>query len=236
MKDNAILAANTPVMDRLRRDYPSELIHTDGGFVGLPDGQMGNSEVGHMNLGAGRIVYQDFTRITKAVRENALKDNAVLTAPIDAAIDAGRAVHLIGLLSPGGVHSHEDHILAMASLAAERGARRIFIHAILDGRDTAPKSAEASIARADEHLAGLGLEEGRVATLVGRYFALDRDNRWDRVEQAYRLIAEGKGAHEAATGVEGLAAAYERDETDEFVTATRIGDAVAMQDGDAASS
>ncbi|WP_158772387.1 2,3-bisphosphoglycerate-independent phosphoglycerate mutase [Cobetia sp. L2A1] len=234
VKDNAILAANTPVMDRLRRDYPSELIHTDGSFVGLPDGQMGNSEVGHMNLGAGRIVYQDFTRITKAVRENALKDNAVLTAPIDAAIEAGHAVHLIGLLSPGGVHAHEDHILAMADMAAERGARRIYIHAITDGRDTAPKSAEASIARADEHLAGLGLEDGRVATLIGRYFALDRDNRWDRVEQAYRLIAEGQGQHEATTGVEGLAAAYERDETDEFVTATRIGDSVAMQDGDAA--
>ncbi|WP_404325641.1 2,3-bisphosphoglycerate-independent phosphoglycerate mutase [Cobetia sp. UIB-001] len=233
-KDNAILAADTPVMDRLRREYPSELIHTDGGFVGLPDGQMGNSEVGHMNLGAGRIVYQDFTRITKAVRENALKDNDILTAPIDAAVKAGRAVHLIGLLSPGGVHSHEDHTLAMADLAAERGAKRIYIHAITDGRDTAPKSAEASIARADEHLAGLGLEDGRVATLVGRYFALDRDNRWDRVEQAYRLIANGEAEHEAATGVAGLAAAYERDETDEFVTATRIGDSVAMQEGDAA--
>ncbi|MDI6004523.1 2,3-bisphosphoglycerate-independent phosphoglycerate mutase [Cobetia marina] len=233
-KDNAILAANTPVMDRLRQQYPSDLIHTDGGHVGLPDGQMGNSEVGHMNLGAGRIVYQDFTRITKAVRENALKDNTVLTAPLDAAIAAGRAVHLIGLLSPGGVHSHEDHILAMADLAAERGAKRIYLHAILDGRDTAPKSAEASIARADEHLAGLGLEEGRVATLVGRYFAMDRDNRWDRVEQAYRVIAEGQGLHKAASGVEGLAAAYERDETDEFVSATRIGDAVPMQEGDAA--
>ncbi|QFU00048.1 2,3-bisphosphoglycerate-independent phosphoglycerate mutase [Halomonas sp. THAF5a] len=236
--DNAVLAARTPVMDRLWQEQPHSLIHTDGRYVGLPDGQMGNSEVGHMNLGAGRIVYQDFTRITKAVEEGELDAIAALTAPIDAAVAAGRAVHLLGLLSPGGVHSHEDHILAMAELAARRGARQIYLHAFLDGRDTAPKSAMASIERANARLAELvGAEHGFVASIIGRYFAMDRDNRWDRVEQAYRLITEGVGEVTAETAERGLEQAYARGETDEFVTATSLrpaGAPVAMADGDAA--
>ncbi|MFC3283840.1 2,3-bisphosphoglycerate-independent phosphoglycerate mutase [Litchfieldella rifensis] len=235
---NAIAAANTPVMDRLTRDFPSSLIHTDGKYVGLPDGQMGNSEVGHMNLGAGRIVYQDFTRITKAIEDGELANNVVLTAPIDAAVEAGKAVHLLGLLSPGGVHSHEDHILAMAELAATRGAKRIYLHAFLDGRDTAPKSARASIERVNARLAELvGENNGFVASLIGRYFAMDRDNRWDRVEKAYRLLTQGEGKHVVERAEAGLAAAYERDETDEFVAATSVrpaGRAVTMEDGDAA--
>ncbi|MEQ6889672.1 2,3-bisphosphoglycerate-independent phosphoglycerate mutase [Halomonas sp. CS7] len=235
--DNAVLAARTPVMDRLWQEQPHSLIHTDGRYVGLPDGQMGNSEVGHMNLGAGRVVYQDFTRITKAVEEGALANVEALTAPIDAAVAAGRAVHLLGLLSPGGVHSHEDHILAMAELAAHRGARHIYVHAFLDGRDTAPKSAMASIERANARLAALvGAEQGFVASIIGRYFAMDRDNRWDRVEQAYRLITEGAGEFTAQTAEQGLEQAYARGETDEFVTATSIrpaGAPVAMADGDA---
>nr|WP_297457731.1 2,3-bisphosphoglycerate-independent phosphoglycerate mutase [uncultured Halomonas sp.] len=235
---NAIHAARTPVMDRLKRRYPSGLIHTDGQYVGLPEGQMGNSEVGHMNLGAGRIVYQDFTRITKAIDAGELGEIAALTAPLDTAIAAGKAVHLLGLLSPGGVHSHEDHILAMIELAASRGAQRIYVHAFLDGRDTAPKSALASLERVDAKLAELiGKDNGFVASMIGRYFAMDRDNRWDRVEKAYRVITQGTGEHIAERASAGLTAAYERDETDEFVAATSIrphGKAIAMADGDAA--
>ena len=235
---NAVYSARTPVMDALKQRYPSALLHTDGKYVGLPDGQMGNSEVGHMNLGAGRIVYQDFTRITKAIEDNELASNPVLTAPIDAAVAAGRAVHLLGLLSPGGVHSHEDHILAVAALAAERGAKHVYLHAFLDGRDTAPKSARASLERANARLAELfGADNAYVASIVGRYYAMDRDNRWDRVEQAYRVIVEGEGSQVATSAEAGLDAAYERGETDEFVAATSIrphGEPVRMADGDAA--
>ncbi|MFY0991670.1 2,3-bisphosphoglycerate-independent phosphoglycerate mutase [Halomonas sp. C05BenzN] len=236
--NNAVLAARTPVMDRLQQAHPATLIHTDGRYVGLPDGQMGNSEVGHMNLGAGRIVYQDFTRITKAIEDGELDAITALTAPIDAAVAADRAVHLLGLLSPGGVHSHEDHFLAMAELAARRGAQRIVVHGFLDGRDMPPKSALASIERVNARLAELvGAENGFVASIIGRYYAMDRDNRWDRVEKAYRLITEGEGEYEAPSAEAGLRAAYERGETDEFVTATSIrpnGKPVAMVDGDAA--
>ncbi|TFH87597.1 2,3-bisphosphoglycerate-independent phosphoglycerate mutase [Billgrantia azerbaijanica] len=237
-ESNAVAAARTPNMDRLWQERPHALIHTDGRYVGLPDGQMGNSEVGHMNLGAGRIVYQDFTRITKAIDEGELERNPVLTAPIDAAVAKGGAVHLLGLLSPGGVHSHEDHILAMAELAARRGATRVYVHAFLDGRDTPPRSAQASIERVNARLAALvGEGNGRVASLIGRYFAMDRDNRWDRVEKAYRLLTEGEGEVTAASAEAGLAAAYERGENDEFVSATAIqgadGPAV-IADGDAA--
>ncbi|MDR5868630.1 2,3-bisphosphoglycerate-independent phosphoglycerate mutase [Halomonas koreensis] len=236
--DNAIQAARTPVMDRLWETRPHALVHTDGRYVGLPDGQMGNSEVGHMNLGAGRVVYQDFTRITKAVEDGELARNATLTAPLDAAAGAGRAVHLLGLLSPGGVHSHEDHLLAMAELAASRGATRIYVHAFLDGRDTPPQSARASLERTNARLAELvGAENGYVASLIGRYYAMDRDNRWDRVEQAYRLIVEGVAEHSARSAEAGLDAAYARGETDEFVAATAVLDdqgPVRMADGDAA--
>ncbi len=235
---NAVLAANTPVMDRLHREHPATLIHTDGRHVGLPDGQMGNSEVGHMNLGAGRVVYQDFTRITKAIEDGDLDTIAALTAPIDAAVAAGRAVHLMGLLSPGGVHSHEDHFIAMAELAARRGAQRIYFHGFLDGRDMPPKSALASIERANERLSELvGADNGFVASIIGRYYAMDRDNRWDRVEKAYRLLTEGVGEVEAVSAEEGLRAAYDRGETDEFVAATTIrpaGVPVVIEEGDAA--
>ena len=234
---NAVAAADTPHMDRLWKERPHTLIHTDGRHVGLPDGQMGNSEVGHMNLGAGRIVYQDFTRITKAIEDGEIDHNVVLTAPIDAAVSAGKAVHLLGLLSPGGVHSHEDHLLAIAEMAARRGATRIYLHGFLDGRDTAPKSAQASIERANAKLAELvGKDNGYVASIIGRYFAMDRDNRWERVEKAYRLITEGHGEQQAESAEAGLAAAYERGETDEFVAATSVrpnGEAVTVNDGDA---
>jgi 2,3-bisphosphoglycerate-independent phosphoglycerate mutase len=228
---NAIHAANTPVYDRLRASYPHGLISGSGMDVGLPDGQMGNSEVGHMNLGAGRVVYQDFTRVTKAIRDGEFFDNAAINQAVDKAVGAGKAVHILGLLSDGGVHSHQDHLVAMAELAVRRGAEKIYLHAFLDGRDTPPKSAQGSIELLDAAFARLG--KGRIASLIGRYFAMDRDNRWDRVEQAYQLIVEGNAQFSAASAVEGLNAAYARGESDEFVKATGIGAPVRVEDGDA---
>ena len=228
---NAIHAAQTPVYDRLRATQPHTLVSGSGMDVGLPDGQMGNSEVGHMNLGAGRVVYQDFTRVTKSIRDGEFFDNPTLCAAVDKAVAAGRAVHILGLLSDGGVHSHQDHLVAMAELAARRGAQHIYLHAFLDGRDTPPKSAQPSIKLLDAAFERLG--KGRIASLIGRYFAMDRDNRWDRVEQAWKLIVDGQGEFSAATASEGLAAAYERGESDEFVRATTIGAAAPVADGDA---
>lgn len=219
-ESNAILAAHTPILDRLRQVCPHTLVSSSGSDVGLPDGQMGNSEVGHMNLGAGRVVYQDLTRIDKAVKEGEFANNPVLTDAVDRAIAGNKTVHIMGLLSPGGVHSHEDQIFAMIDLAARRGARMVYLHAFLDGRDTPPRSAEASLARADDQLKRLGV--GRVASLIGRYYAMDRDNRWDRVRCAYDLLTAGKAVHTADTAVAGLHAAYERDENDEFVQATAV--------------
>ncbi len=235
---NAVAAARTPNMDRLWQAHPHALLHTDGKYVGLPEGQMGNSEVGHMNLGAGRVVYQELTRISKAIEDGDLDIIPALTDAIDAAVAAGKAVHLLGLLSPGGVHSHEDHILAMAELAARRGAQRIYVHGFLDGRDMPPRSALASIERTNARLSELvGADNGFVASIIGRYFAMDRDNRWDRVEKAYRLLTEGVGDFDATSAEEGLRAAYERGENDEFVAATAIlaeAGPVAIADGDAA--
>ncbi|MDZ7868107.1 MAG: 2,3-bisphosphoglycerate-independent phosphoglycerate mutase [Rheinheimera sp.] len=233
--DNAIAQANTPVMDRLWRDCPHSLISGSGLDVGLPDGQMGNSEVGHVNLGSGRVVYQELTRITKAISDGDFFENPVLTGAVQQAVQAGKAVHLMGLLSPGGVHSHEDHLLAMIELAARQGAEKIYLHAFLDGRDTPPRSAEASLLRVQQRCRELG--KGQIASVIGRYFAMDRDKRWDRVEQAYDLIVDGVAAYTATDAVSALQAAYERGENDEFVKATAIvGDAgqpVQLQDGDA---
>ncbi|QCF26847.1 2,3-bisphosphoglycerate-independent phosphoglycerate mutase [Hydrocarboniclastica marina] len=234
-EDNAISNAQTPFWDSLWATRPKTLIHTSGMAVGLPEGQMGNSEVGHMNLGAGRIVYQSFTRITKAIQDGEFQKNAALTNAIDKAVANDKAVHLLGLVSPGGVHSHEDHLHAAAELAASRGARQVFVHAFLDGRDTPPRSAKNSLDRLDAKLRDLGV--GRISTIIGRYFAMDRDNRWDRVEKAYKLLTGGEAAFTADSATEGLKQAYERGEDDEFVQATRIQhadhDAGAIRDGDA---
>ncbi|TMP81938.1 2,3-bisphosphoglycerate-independent phosphoglycerate mutase [Pseudoalteromonas phenolica] len=219
-ESNAILAANTPVLDNLWATRPRTLISGSGLDVGLPDGQMGNSEVGHVNLGAGRIVYQDFTRITKAIDDGEFEHNPVLVDNIDKAVNAGKAVHLMGLLSPGGVHSHEDHIIAAIKLAAKRGANAVYFHAFLDGRDTPPRSAQASIEKIEALFAELNC--GRLASIVGRYYAMDRDNRWERVESAYNLMVCAEGQHTYNTGVEALLAAYDRDENDEFVAASLI--------------
>lgn len=229
-RDNAIYHANSPFWDSLWATAPKTLISGSGLDVGLPDGQMGNSEVGHMSLGSGRIVFQSITRIDSEIDSGAFFENAAYCKAIDAAKDAGKAVHILGLLSPGGVHSHESHIHAAVKMAAARGASKVYVHAILDGRDTPPRSAEASLAALEALLADEGC--GRVASVVGRYFAMDRDNRWDRVEKAYRLMTAGEAEYSAANAVEALQQAYERDENDEFVGATRIGDSVAIEDGD----
>lgn len=234
-QDNAILNAKTPVMDSLWKTCPHTLIAASGLDVGLPDGQMGNSEVGHVNLGAGRIVYQDLTRLDKEIKDGDFFVNPTLVSAVDNAVKAGKAVHIMGLLSAGGVHSHEDHIMAMVDLAAKRGAKAIYLHAFLDGRDTPPRSAESSLKTFSDKFAQLG--HGRIASVIGRYFAMDRDNRWDRVQLAYDLLTQAKGEFTAATAVEGLQAAYARDENDEFVKPTVIraaGEAdAAMNDGDA---
>ena len=234
-QDNAILNAKRPVMDRLWKEYPHTLISASGLDVGLPDGQMGNSEVGHVNLGAGRIVYQDLTRLDKEIKDGDFFANEVLVGAVDKAVSLGKAVHIMGLMSPGGVHSHEEHILAMVELAAKRGAEAIYLHAFLDGRDTPPRSAESTLKRFTEKFAELG--KGRIASIIGRYYAMDRDNRWDRVQLAYDLLTEAKGEYTAENAVAGLEAAYARDENDEFVKPTVIkaaGEADAsMNDGDA---
>ncbi|RHW76868.1 2,3-bisphosphoglycerate-independent phosphoglycerate mutase [Colwellia sp. RSH04] len=226
-KANAILQANTPVLDDLTANYPNMLINTSGMAVGLPEGQMGNSEVGHVNLGAGRVVYQDFTRITKAIADGDFQTNTVLCQAIDKAVANNSAVHVFGLLSPGGVHSHEEHLFATLELAKQRGAKKIYLHAFLDGRDTPPRSAQASLEKAQQVLANISEENGieaQIASVIGRYFAMDRDQRWDRVEKAYNLMVEGKADYQFPDAVSALKAAYDRDENDEFVSASAITD------------
>jgi 2,3-bisphosphoglycerate-independent phosphoglycerate mutase len=219
-QDNAILNANTPFWDKLWAEAPKTLISGSGLDVGLPDGQMGNSEVGHMSLGAGRVVYQNITRIDKAIADGDFFDNAAYAEAIDKAVSAGKAVHIFGLASPGGVHSHENHILAIIDMAAQRGAKQVYVHAFLDGRDTPPRSAESTLIKLQERLDQHDC--GRVASLCGRYFAMDRDNRWNRVEQAYNLLTAGQAQYRADTAEAGLQAAYDRGENDEFVAATLI--------------
>jgi len=237
---NAIQAANTPILDKLKVDYPNMLIQTSGMAVGLPDGQMGNSEVGHVNLGAGRVVYQDFTRITKAISDGEFSTNPALSSAVDKAVDNDNAVHIFGLLSPGGVHSHEEHIFAMMEMAKNRGANKIYLHAFLDGRDTPPRSAKASLEKAQqkfEQLFANSTGEGQVASIIGRYFAMDRDQRWERVEAAYDLLVSGTSNYQYNDAVSALESAYDRDENDEFVSASAIlnkaGQAIEVNDGDA---
>ena len=229
---NAVAHARKPNWDRLWNGYPHTLINASELAVGLPHGQMGNSEVGHLNIGAGRVVYQELTRVELAIQDGSFNTNPAFTHAIAHAKQHGTALHIMGLLSPGGVHSHEDHIHALLELAARSGLRKIFLHAFLDGRDTPPRSAAQSLQRLQDKCAALGA--GRIASIVGRYYAMDRDNRWERVLPAYDLLTQGKAPFSAATSVEGLQQAYARGENDEFVKATVIGEPVAMQDGDVA--
>ncbi|MDP6653649.1 MAG: 2,3-bisphosphoglycerate-independent phosphoglycerate mutase [Gammaproteobacteria bacterium] len=218
---NAIYAANSPVWDILWEQRPHTLIDTSGKSVGLPAGQMGNSEVGHMNLGAGRVVYQSLTRIDKDIEQGCFFDNAALNDAVNFAVGANSAVHVFGLMSPGGIHSHTNQIMAMLKLAVDRGAPRVFLHAFLDGRDTPPRSALPSLLMAEEFLSESG--KGRVASICGRFYAMDRDNRWDRVQPAYRMLTEARAEFDYANVTEALQAAYTRGENDEFVQATLVG-------------
>jgi 2,3-bisphosphoglycerate-independent phosphoglycerate mutase len=217
---NAIVNARTPVWDRLWREHPHTLINTSGASVGLPGGQMGNSEVGHLNLGAGRVVYQEFTRVSRSIRTGSFFTNETLTEAVDKAVENRKSVHILGLLSPGGVHSHEDHIHAMIKLAVDRGVEHVYLHAFLDGRDTPPKSAEASIIAANRVFTETG--KGRVASLTGRYYAMDRDHRWERTQDAYEMLVTGEGKYQVEDALRGLLDAYERGESDEFVKTTTI--------------
>ena len=223
--DNAIAAADTPVLDKIYEHYPHGLISASGEDVGLPEGQFGNSEVGHMNLGAGRVLYQDSTRISSELASREFYKNEALVGAIHAANEQGGNVHIMGLLSDGGVHSHQDHIEGMCHAALVHGAKNVFVHCFLDGRDTPPKSADKYINRLKEYIDKLNAHyEGRVqiASIIGRYYAMDRDNRWDRVQKAYELITEGK-ADRLATRADGaVQAAYKARETDEFINPTTV--------------
>ncbi len=214
-EQNAIRLARTPTFDALYAEYPHGLLEASGLAVGLPEGQMGNSEVGHLNLGAGRVVYQDLTRINQAIADGDFFTNPALCEAIDRAKASQGSLHLLGLTSPGGVHSALEHAYAVAELAKQRGLERVFWHAFLDGRDVPPKSAIEILPRVEAELRRIGV--GRLASMVGRYYAMDRDQRWERVERAYRLLVRGEG-RPAARSAEAISEAYGRGESDEFVT------------------
>jgi 2,3-bisphosphoglycerate-independent phosphoglycerate mutase len=232
--DNAITRANAPNWRRLLATCPHTTIDASELRVGLPEGQMGNSEVGHLNIGAGRVVYQDYTRIDVAIRDGQFARNPVLVDAVDTARTNGTTLQVLGLLSPGGVHSHERQLAAMAEMAVGAGVPRVAVHAFLDGRDTPPRSASASL----DFMQSVCMRHAnaRVASICGRYYAMDRDQRWERVAPAYALIVDGAARFEAPSPQQALAAAYARGESDEFVQATAIvdarGAATRMCDGD----
>ena len=232
--NNAVALAHKPNLDTLWNEHPHTLINASESFVGLPSGQMGNSEVGHLNIGSGRVVFQDFERINRAIANGAFFENPVLLEAINKAKRNDKALHIFGLLSDGGVHSHEGHIHAMLELAARNGLRKVYVHAFLDGRDTPPVSAETYIGRLEQKITETGA--GRIVSICGRYYAMDRDKRWPRVEKAYALITEGKGEFTATSAQEALQSAYARGENDEFVKATDIRQPgekpLHMEDGD----
>ncbi len=232
---NALALANLPFYDSLLARNPHTAIDGSGTSVGLPDRQMGNSEVGHMNMGAGRILYMDLTRIYRAIETGEFFENPVLLSAVRAAKERGTALHLMGLVSDGGVHSHVDHLLALVDLAKKEGLSRVFIHAFLDGRDTPPTSGLGHIERLERSLAERGI--GRIATVSGRYFAMDRDKRWDRVKKAHDALTSGK-REAASSASEAIRRAYDRGETDEFVSPAVIQQAGipvgTIMDGDAA--
>ena len=211
---NAATLAQTPNLDRYFAEFPHTTLEASGMEVGLPEGQIGNSEVGHLNIGAGRIIYQSLTRITKAIKDGDFFDNEVLCACMDKTKNAGKALHLMGLLSDGGVHSNINHLIALLQMAKARGLEKVYVHAFLDGRDVPPKSAVGFIKQLQEAIAGM--EFGKIATVMGRYYAMDRDNRWDRIEKAYKTLVLGEG-NLVADPVQGVEASYEAGVTDEFV-------------------
>jgi 2,3-bisphosphoglycerate-independent phosphoglycerate mutase len=224
---NAVSLANTPVFDELWSDFPHTALTACGEAVGLPAGQMGNSEVGHLNLGAGSVVVQDLTRIDEAVENGMLSQNEVLRG----ALSGADRVHLIGLVSDGGVHSSLEHLQALIALAAELSVPDLVLHAFTDGRDTLPKAGAGFLERVQQTMADAGA--GRIGSVVGRYYAMDRDNRWDRIQLAYDLLLHGRSEHRVESAADAAREAYERDETDEFIAPTLVGDEARIRPGDA---
>ncbi len=222
-ENNAIALARTPVYDELLARYPHAQLIASGEAVGLPTGQMGNSEVGHMNMGAGRIVYQDLTRIDKSIRDGELFTNGVLAASMDRCAAGGHALHFIGLLSDGGVHSHQRHLHALIEMAARRHVANVFVHAITDGRDTSPTGGVKYVAQLQDAMSRAG--GGRIATVAGRYYAMDRDKRWERTKLAYDAIAYGRAEASSQSPGEAIQASYAANVTDEFVRPVVIVDA-----------
>ena len=216
---NAIAQSNTENMDRLLAQYGHSQLFCSGEYVGLPEGQQGNSEVGHLNLGAGRVVYQELTRINKAVREHTLQDNPAFQNVMAHCMEQNKALHLMGLVSPGGVHSHSSHLYGLLEMAAAKGLKEVYVHCFLDGRDVGPSTGLGFVEELEDKLQQIGV--GRIATVSGRYYAMDRDNRWERVEKAYRAMTAGTG-ETAASAVEAVQQSYDKGETDEFVLPTVV--------------
>ena len=235
VENNAIAQARTPHLDALKQQFPHMLINASEHYVGLPDGQMGNSEVGHLNIGAGRIVFQDFERINNSIANGEFFQHKVLVTALQNLKANNKALHILGLLSDGGVHSHLDHILTMLEMAAQQGLTKIYIHAFLDGRDTPPISAAPYLAAVEDKIKALGV--GKIASVSGRFYGMDRDKRWERVAPAYNMIVNGEAEFVEATASDALHNAYARKEQDEFVKCTvirRLSEApTRLEDGDA---
>ena len=213
-KGNAVAEGKTPVMDKLMAEYPFVKGNASGMAVGLPEGQMGNSEVGHLNMGAGRIIYQELTKITKAIEDGDFFENQALLAACKNAKENNTALHMMGLVSDGGVHSHNGHIYGLLELAKRQGVEKVYVHCFLDGRDTPPASGKEYVEALEAKMKEIGI--GEVASVSGRYYAMDRDNRWDRVERAYNALVKGEGV-QAESATAGIQASYDADKTDEFV-------------------
>lgn len=230
---NAILQARTPVLDQLWQTCPHTTLSASHQDVGLPEGQMGNSEVGHLTMGAGRVMYQDLTRISNEIQSGHFYQNSVLLQAFETVKSQGSTLHVLGLLSPGGVHSHENHLFAVLKFAKEKGLPRVLVHPFLDGRDTPPKSALHSLQALETVCQEpIGTTTMSIASISGRYYAMDRDKRYERTQKAYELLTENKAEFKATSALEALQAAYLRSETDEFVTPTLIGTHAPIQDGD----
>ena len=225
---NAVFEANTPNLDRLEKEYPFVEGQASGLYVGLPDGQMGNSEVGHMNMGAGRIIYQELTRISKAIEDGDFYKNKGLLAAVENVKKNNSALHLMGLVSSGGVHSYNTHIYGLLELAKRNGVKEVYVHAFLDGRDTPPTSGKEFVAELEEQMAKIGV--GKVASVMGRFYAMDRDNRWDRVEAAYNTMTKGGNVKVSAT--EGIQESYDDDKNDEFVVPFAVEGTKRIQNND----
>ena len=233
-ENNAVAQANTPNLDALKQKFPNTLINASEHYVGLPDGQMGNSEVGHLNIGAGRIVFQDFERINNSISSGEFYQIPALVSALQTLKSQDKALHIFGLLSDGGVHSHQSHIHAMLDMASKQGLTKVYVHAFLDGRDTPPVSAKPYLAALQAHIESIGI--GKIASISGRFYSMDRDKRWERVAPAYHMLVEGVAEFTASNALDALEQAYARGETDEFVKCTVIHNAsepaITMQDGD----